>query len=182
MAPREIGQEYNKIDVRVAFGQAYLHIVYYYCPFPLCGKGFFIIKRRMIMQEKTNKKKTIIASIILLALLLILLLVYFLSRPETVAGDKEVTVQVIIPDEEDKEYVIHTDALHLKDALDEKELIDGTDSGFGFFITTVDGRVAEDSNQEWWLITKEGEDIFVGVSEIVIEDGDKYELTLMVGY
>lgn len=134
------------------------------------------------MQEKTKKKNMIFASIILLALLLILSLVYFISRPETVTGAKEITVQVSIPDEKDKKYVINTDALHLKEALDEKELIDGTDSGFGFFITTVDGRVAEDSKQEWWLITKDGEDVFVGVSDLAIEDGDKYELTLMVGY
>ncbi len=134
------------------------------------------------MKEKTSNKKTILASIALLALLLVLLLVYYISRPDTVEGSKEVTIQLIIPEEENKEFVLQTDALYLKEALDEKELIDGTDSSFGFFITTVNKRLADDSKQEWWLITKDGEDVFEGVSDIVINDGDKYELTLMVGY
>lgn len=129
-----------------------------------------------------KNKKAIIATTLLILLLATLALVYFNSRPDTVSGSKEVTIQIIVPEEKTKEIVLQTDALNLKEALDEKNLIDGNDSGLGFFITTVDNRLADDSKQEWWCITKNGEDVFDGVSDIVIADGDKYELTLTVGY
>ena len=36
-------------------------------------------------------------------------------------------------------------------------LVEGEESSYGLFITTVDGETADDSNQEWWCLTKGGE-------------------------
>jgi hypothetical protein len=134
------------------------------------------------MQRKGNKTGLILAGILLIIVIAAMLLVYFRTKPGTDHGKKLITVQVIIPDEEVKKYEIKTSAAYLKQALDEKGLIEGSDSDLGFFITGVDGRSADTSKEEWWCITKEGEDIFYGVTDIAIEDGNQYELTLKTGY
>lgn len=95
---------------------------------------------------------------------------------------KKVLIEVVIPDQETQEFTLSTKADTLRQALDEENLIQGSDSEYGFYITGVTGRIADDNNQEWWCITKGGEEIFYGVNDIMIEDGDKYELTLMIGY
>ncbi|MBH1939555.1 DUF4430 domain-containing protein [Mobilitalea sibirica] len=134
------------------------------------------------MRKESNFKKTLIATLLMLAVVAVMVVVYYVNRPETVKGAKEITIEVAIPEEKTKEYTLHTDAEFLRQALDEEKLIGGKESEYGFYITEVDGRTADDAKQEWWLITKGGEDVFTGVDEIAIQDGDKYELTLTVGY
>ena len=121
----------------------------------------------------------IIAMVILVACLW---LVYNHFKPQTTEGAKEVTVEVVIPEEETKEFVLHTDAEYLSDALEEENLIKGETGDYGLFITEVNGRAADDSKQEWWCITKDGEDVYTGVDQTPIADGEQYELTLKVGY
>ncbi len=50
------------------------------------------------------------------------------------------------------------------------------------FITTVDGETADDSQQQWWCITKGGEMLMTGAGETPVADGETYELTLTTGY
>lgn len=61
-------------------------------------------------------------------------------------------------------------------------MINGKDSDYGFFITEVNTRTADDTKQEWWCITKDGADVNTGVDQTPIADGDHYELTLKTGY
>lgn len=126
-------------------------------------------------------KKTITAIVAIVALVAVLLTVYFVTRPAPVAGGKTITVEIKY-DEVDKEVKITTDAETLADALREKNLIEGSESEYGLFITGVDGRTADDSKQEWWSITKDGEMTPTGADTTMIADGEHYELTLMVGY
>ena len=53
---------------------------------------------------------------------------------------------------------------------------------YGLFITTVDGETADDSKQQWWYITKGGEQVNSGADALPIADGDQFELTMMEGY
>ena len=83
--------------------------------------------------------------------------------------------------------LIHLSDLHIGkrteiSMLEEQELISGDDSGATLFVTTVDGYTADSANEEWWCFTKGGEDMMTGVDDTVIADGDKYEITLTVGY
>lgn len=113
----------------------------------------------------------------------VLLLFLFFNKSNPAAkGDKDITVLVVVPNEEDKKFTLSTDSITLRQALDEKELIRGQDSAFGFYITEVDGRRADDSKSEWWSLTKGGEYIEYGVDMINIQDKDQYELTLKEGY
>jgi amino acid transporter len=169
--------------------------------FLVVGKGFFNLSKYFDVpiqtgiwkekeMEQKNLKKSIIATIVSLVVIAVMVFVYVNTRPqpadkadtEGASGSKAITVQVVVPEEETKEYVIKTDADFLHQALDQEKLIEGKDSEYGFFITSVNGRLADDSKQEWWCITKGGEDVFTGVDETPVLDGDQFEITLKVGY
>lgn len=136
------------------------------------------------MKQKGNNRGLILAGVLLIAAIAVMLIIYLIAKPgaDNEQGKKKITVHVIIPDEDTKIYEIETGAAYLRQALDERGLIQGSESTYGFFITGVDGRIADTSKEEWWCITKKGEEIFYGVDEIAIEDDDQYELTLKTGY
>ncbi len=131
---------------------------------------------------KKNFIKGIIAFGIVALLAIGMLVAYNSLKPETAKGSKEVFVEVVMPDAETKDFTLRTDAEYLRQALEEQDLIKGTEGDYGLFITEVNGYVANDANQEWWCITKDGEDVFTGVDETPIADGDHFEITLTVGY
>lgn len=137
--------------------------------------------------KKKSGLITIVASLALLGVLAVMLFVYFDTRTgskesQDTIKSKQILVKVITSEEETEDFEIATNAETLRQALDEINLIEGKDGGFGFFMTAVNGRVAEEAKKEWWCITKEGEEVFYGVDEIVIQDGDRYEITLTEGY
>lgn len=115
---------------------------------------------------------------------------YFAFTPKPAAGSKTIQVEIVADAvDSNKEVVrkskivtIQTDAEFLRQALEEQDLIQGDESEFGLFIKTVDGITADDSNQEWWCVTKGGEQVMTGVDATPIADGDHYEITLTVGY
>jgi hypothetical protein len=132
---------------------------------------------------KSNKKLLglIIAFAIVVLAGITMFLVYSNFNPKAKEGSKEIVVQVINPNAQNKEYTIHTDAQYLRQALEDEKMIKGTEYDFGLLITEVDGYVADGTNQEWWCITKDGEEVNYGVDEIAISDGDHYEITLSQG-
>lgn len=133
--------------------------------------------------EKTQKKNRVllIGAIVLAVLVVAASLVYFINRPETTQGDKEITVQILY-DSVSKTVEIQTDAEYLRGALEEKNLIQGDESEYGLFVKAVDGRTVDDSKQEWWCFTKDGEMLMTGVDTTPIADGEAYEVTLTEGY
>ncbi len=132
---------------------------------------------------KNNKYFKPLLAVALLALLVIVMsFIYNQLKPETSKGSKAVAVEIVIPEEDTKTFTLHTDAEYLSQALEEQLLIKGTAGDYGLFITEVNGRVVDDSKQEWWCITKEGEDVYTGVDTTPIADGDHYEITLITGY
>jgi len=134
------------------------------------------------MNQKKNFVKAIIAAVLLLAIVAVMALIYTQVKPQGSEGSKKVVIEVIIPEEETKEFTLKTDAEFLRQALEEEKLVKGIDSEYGLYITEVNGRVVNEANQEWWCITKDGEQLLYGVDQIVINDGDHYEITLTVGF
>lgn len=129
-----------------------------------------------------EKKKVIVAVVALIAAVCVFAGVYYaFGRPETSAGSKTVTIEVAAPDYSNT-HKIKTDAEFLGDALKEEGIIEGEESQYGLFITSVDSIKADDSKQQWWCITKVGEDVMTGVDVTPIADGDTFELTLKEGY
>ena len=100
------------------------------------------------------------------------------SSDEAPVFSKTITVLVMVEGSETKSFTIGTDADYLIDALNEIELVEGEESVYGFYVTTVDGLAANSDNNEWWMLSKDGEMTFTGVSDTPIEDGDTFEFTL----
>lgn len=129
-----------------------------------------------------KKTKIIVAIVALIAVIAAMAGVYFVTRPDTNEGSKAIVVEVVSKDETSKDFKIKTDREYLGEALQDEKLVEGTMSEYGLFITTVDGYTADNSKQEWWCITKGGEQVNTGADTTPIADGDHFEITLKTGY
>ena len=104
------------------------------------------------------------------------------TQAKTQAGTKTITVQIIVDGTDTVSKSITTDAEYLRGALEEEDLIAGEESQYGLFVKTVNGITVDDSKQQWWCFTKGGADLFTGVDDTPIADGDTFEITLKTGY
>lgn len=98
------------------------------------------------------------------------------------AAEKSITLTVVHKDGSEKEIALTTKEQYLGAALEAEGIIAGEEGQYGLFIKTADGETADESNQEWWCLTKEGEMTETGVDSTEFTDGDKFELTLKVAY
>lgn len=129
-----------------------------------------------------KNKKTLLGVGILVVAVAALLAVYWFTRPQTEEGVKQITVQVYTDGQMLREHEIRTTEEYLRGALEQEGLIAGEEQSVGFYVQTVDGVTADESNQEWWCLTKGGESLTTGVDATPIADGDTFELTLTVGW
>lgn len=134
------------------------------------------------MKKTMSKKSLILALVALIVVVGAFAGVWLATRPEAQQGDKTITVTVVHKDAVEKDFEINTDAEMLRGALDQIELVQGEESEYGLFILTVDGYTADSTAQEWWCVTKGGEDVYTGVESTPIYDGDQYEITLKTGW
>lgn len=132
----------------------------------------------MEKQKWSNKKKLVVGVSALLAVMLVFLAVYLLTKPKAQQGAKTITVQVVVSESDKKEFTVHTDEEYLRGALEAENLIEGENSDFGLFVTSVNGIKADDSKNEWWCFKKDGEDLLTGVDTTPIADGDSFEIVL----
>ena len=130
---------------------------------------------------KNNKKTIILAVAGFVVLALLLGMAWLLLRPGTTEGEKTIHVTVVAEGRPDKTVDIRTDAVYLRQALEEKDLIEGSEYPFGLLVLTVDGVTADADRQEWWSFTKGGVFLDTGVDDTPIEDGDSFEITLTAG-
>ena len=98
------------------------------------------------------------------------------------AIEKTITVDVVYTDKTSDSFVIKTKESTLRAALEQENLVQGTESDYGLYIDTVNGVTADADKQEWWCLTKGGEMWSNGVDTTDISDGDQYELTLTTGW
>lgn len=132
--------------------------------------------------ETKNTKKIVIGLLILIVIASVMTLLYYQFKPKTTLGSKSIAVEVKLDDGTSKSFDIKTDEEYLRGALEQIGLISGDESEYGLFVKTVDGRTADDSKQEWWCFTSQGETINTSVDQTPIKDGDHFEITLTVGY
>ena len=124
----------------------------------------------------SKNTKKILAVVLLLVVLAAAVLLYLHLRPQASQGAKTVTVEVVHKDESKKEFVLHTDAESLHDALDEEKLIEGEDRGGFFMVLVVDGETADyNVDGSYWAMMQDGEWMMTGVDDTMIQDGDHYE-------
>ncbi|HIY28095.1 MAG TPA: DUF4430 domain-containing protein [Firmicutes bacterium] len=129
-----------------------------------------------------KNKKTLLGVGILVVAVAALLAVYWFTRPQTEEGVKQITVQVYTDGQMLRKHEIRTTEEYLRGALEQEGLIAGEEQSAGFYVQTVDGVTADESQEEWWCLTKGGESLTTGVDATPIADGDTFELTLTVGW
>ena len=87
-----------------------------------------------------------------------------------------ITVTVVHSDGTQKDFTISTNAITLREALDEQKLIEGEDRGGFFMVLVVDGETADfNVDGSYWAMLQDGEWMMTGVDDTVIEDGAHYE-------
>ena len=118
----------------------------------------------------------------ILILLLALALLCSCGVKKQTKNDTKKVITVTVVSENEQGFRIETERKYLGDVLKDEGLIVGRAGEYGTFITAVDGVVADEKNEEWWCLTKEGESVMTGVDKTEISDGDKFELTLKKGY
>ena len=92
------------------------------------------------------------------------------SQAQTVS----VTVEIVY-DGGNKTLNLETQKKYLADALVEAGVIEYNADGL---YTTVNGITADfNADGAWWCVTKGGEMTMVGMNELVLTNGDKYEIT-----
>lgn len=112
----------------------------------------------------------------------VLLLTGCRNTSDASAARKQITVQIVHRDGSIKDFSINTQEEFLGPALVAAGVVVNNRSTYGLFIVTADGETADDSQQEWWKVTKNGEMLLTGADDTAIADGEHYELTLTVGY
>ena len=132
--------------------------------------------------EKKSSKKGLIALVVVLVLAVAALVIRQVNKPAAQKGGKEITVNIDHLNGDDTSYTISTDEEYLRGALEQENLIEGTESEYGLYVQTVDGETADESKQEWWGYSVNGEFAELGVDSQPVADGDVYDFVLNVGW
>jgi hypothetical protein len=100
---------------------------------------------------------------------------------ENNSDDKTFQVEVVHSDGSTNTFTYTSDEEYLGDVLLEEGLIEGEDSSYGLYVTSVDGESADyDENGSWWALSQDGELTSTGVSEVAVEDGETYTWTYTI--
>lgn len=124
------------------------------------------------------KNKKLIAAVVALVVVIALLLgLYFVTRPDTQAGNKSFTVEVVHGDGTAKEFEYKTDEEYVGTVLIEDGLIQGEEGPWGMYIAVVDGeRAVYEENSAYWALYVGEEYATQSVELTPIEDGATYKL------
>ena len=137
----------------------------------------------MVSAQKNNvgKRTTVLCLCAAVLMTMSCLLLYFSTRQTADTSEKTIGITVGLKGE-NTEFSIYTEREYLGDALRDEELISGNDTVYGMFVTCVNGYTADDSREEWWCFTRNGQTLFTGVDSTAIANGEHYEITLLTGY
>ena len=125
------------------------------------------------------KKKILIGAGALVALVAAFIIIWFNFREKPVEGSKEVSIEVVNSKGESKVYELKTDALYLKEAMDEAKGLEysGTESQYGLMIEVVNGETAiYTENGAYWSFYVNGEYCNYGIETQPVEDGDEFQI------
>jgi len=130
----------------------------------------------MIMK---NKK---LLALILVVVIAAMAALYMVTRPDPVAGGKNITVTVVHGDGSQKVFAYATEAEYLGEVLVSENLVNGEVGEYGLYFDTVDGEQAVwETDQAYWSILIGEEYATVGADGIVLTDGGEYSLVYTIG-
>lgn len=133
-------------------------------------------------EQRRESRKTVVAAVCLAAAAVLLLAVWRLAAPGGAAGEKRITVEVVHGGGASRTFELDTAEAYLGTALVSGGVVEDNQGPYGLYILTADGETADEGAQEWWKVTRNGEMVNTGADATPIADGERYELTLTVGY
>ena len=129
-----------------------------------------------------KNKKMILIAVALIACVAVMLGIFVMTRPETVAGSKTVTVTVVHKDGSEKVFTCKTDAEYLGTVLVDENIVAPNYGEFGLYFDTADGETADyNVDGGWWQVFIGEESAMVGADQIPIADGDTFKLVYTIG-
>lgn len=128
-----------------------------------------------------NKNKKIILGVLGLALAVVVLALLYINlrpQPKDAGGDKTITVTVVYEDKSSDDFTISTNEDYLSAALLQEGLIEGGESEWGLYVTTVNKVKADDSKHQYWALYIGDEYASTGVDSTPVNNGDTFRLVL----
>lgn len=131
-----------------------------------------------------KNKKVLVVSLVILLIAVIGIFGYkAMVNSKAVDGSKKIVVTVVNDAASySKEHTYQTDATTLGAALEEMQIVKLQDGPYGRFLVGADDFSADEAKQEWWRVVVNGNDAEVGIDSIMLNDGDAFELILMIGW
>ena len=131
-----------------------------------------------------NKKSGLIAVLLLVALVVAAAAAYFVFVPQPEANTelKTISLTVVHGNGDENVFTLDTPCETLGEALVNAGLITGEEGPYGIYIMTVDGETVDESLQQWWCLTKGGQQHNNSADSTVLADGDAYELSFTEGW
>ena len=134
------------------------------------------------MSEKkkiSNVVKIVIGLIVLAALIVGGIFIYSKFGPQTQAGEKHITIEVIDKEGKSTVYELHTDAKVLQEAMDEADGLTYTsyEGPYGPTVDAVNGITADfNVDGAYWGFYVNDEYCNYGISEQPVADGDEFQI------
>ncbi|MDD6160368.1 MAG: DUF4430 domain-containing protein [Oscillospiraceae bacterium] len=129
-----------------------------------------------------KNSKIAIAVVAVVAVIAVMVGIFVATRPQTVQGAKEFTVEVTHKDGSTKTFTYHTDEEFVGTVLLAEGLIAGEDGPYGLYVQVVDGEEAVyEKDSSYWAFYVNGEYASTGVDQTPVVSGDVYGLTYTVG-
>ncbi len=131
--------------------------------------------------ENKNKKIIAIAGVALVVLIALFAIFYNVFGAKSVAGSKNIVVEVVSQSGDATTYSLGTDAEFLRQAMDELAAgnegfsYSGQDSEYGIMVEEINGEKAVYAeNQAYWSLYVNGEYGNYGADQQPVADGDTY--------
>lgn len=128
--------------------------------------------------EKTKQNKILLlAAAVLVIAMAAFFLVHGIFATAPTGGAKTIAIEVVDNEQLSTSYELHTDALYLRQALEETEglTFSGTEGSYGLMIETINDCTADwDKDHAWWSIYVNGELANYGIDQQPVNDGDTF--------
>lgn len=134
-----------------------------------------------------QKKKTTLIIVIAVVLIAALLCIWYFgfkkpadeAAAAAAANMKTVTVHITHTDGSEKTLTLNTDKTYLSEALDDENLLEGEDQGYGLTITSLDGEEALMSDNASWVFDVNGDMGAMSVDQTILADGDSFDFYVL---
>ncbi len=129
-----------------------------------------------------KNKKILIALIALIAVVALMVGIYFITRPKTEDGTKNITITVVHSDGTEKVFTCKTNEEYLGPVLVQEKIVEDNQDSMGLYFQVADGESVEGKQDHWWKVCVGDKMSDYGADRTPITDGGTYKLVYTIGY